>query len=149
MTERLLARKPSAEAATAWTQLMRVHEQVLGRVENDVKQAGFPPLSWYDVLQELARAPRGALRPVEIEKQLLLPQYGLSRLIDRIVEAGLAERRQCPVDKRGLYVAITDTGRDMQKKMWHAYAAAIERHVGSKLSDTEAAKLCHLLNRLN
>jgi hypothetical protein len=36
----------------------------------------------------------------------------------------------------------------LQKKMWSAYSAAIEKHVGSKLSDTDAAKLCALLDRL-
>ncbi|TAK48507.1 MAG: MarR family transcriptional regulator [Xanthobacteraceae bacterium] len=144
-----MARKPSAETATAWTQLLRVQQQVFGRVEQDVKKAGFPPLSWHDVLVELAHAPHGAVRPVELEKRLAMPQYGLSRLIDRLVEAGLAERRQCPVDRRGLYVAITDAGRELQKKMALAYAGAVERHVGSKLSDIEAVRLSHLLGRLN
>ena len=32
--------------------------------------------------------------------------------------------------------------------MWGAYAAAIEKHVGSKLSDPDAVKLCGLLDRL-
>jgi hypothetical protein len=32
--------------------------------------------------------------------------------------------------------------------MWSAYSAAIEKHVGSKLSDTDAVKLCGLLDRL-
>jgi hypothetical protein len=32
--------------------------------------------------------------------------------------------------------------------MWSAYSAAIEKHVGSKLSDADAAKLCGLLDRL-
>ena len=32
--------------------------------------------------------------------------------------------------------------------MWGAYSAAIEKYVGSKLSDTEAVKLSNLLDRL-
>ena len=32
--------------------------------------------------------------------------------------------------------------------MWSAYSAAIEKHVGSKLSDADALKLCGLLDRL-
>jgi len=32
--------------------------------------------------------------------------------------------------------------------MWSAYSAAIEKHVGCKLSDADAAKLCALLDRL-
>ena len=128
--------------------LVRVQSRVLGAVEQDLKKAGFPPLSWYDALLELARAPCGALRPVELEKQMLLPQYGLSRLIERLVESGLVRRRECEVDKRGLVVEITDEGRELQKIMWIAYAEAIERHIGSKLSDPEAASLAELLDRL-
>ena len=52
------------------------------------------------------------------------------------------------MDKRGLYVEITEAGRDLQKRMWSAYSSAIERHVGSKLSDADAARLSGLLDRL-
>ena len=144
-----MSRKPSQEATSAWTRLVRVQQGLLTCVEHDLKKAGFPPLAWYDALLELSRSQHGALRPVELEKQMLLPQYSTSRLVDRLVEAGLAERRTCPVDGRGQFVAITQAGRSMQKKMWETYSAAIERHVGSKLSNREAATLCDLLGRLN
>jgi len=45
-------------------------------------------------------------------------------------------------------VEITEAGRELQKRMWSAYSAAIEKHIGSKLSDSDAAKLCLLLDRL-
>jgi DNA-binding MarR family transcriptional regulator len=143
-----MRRKPSIEAAAAWIRLMRVQSRVLDAVEHELKKAGFPPLAYYDALFELSRVPAGELRPVELEKQLLLPQYATSRLIDRLVDEGLAARRECKVDKRGQFVEITDGGRELQKRMWQAYSAAIEKHVGSKLSDADAAKLCRLLDRL-
>lgn len=144
-----MPRKPSPEVAAAWTRLLRVHHQLRAAIECELKRAGFPPLSWYDVLQELARAPHGAMRPIEIERQVAMPQYGLSRLVERLVEANYAERAQCPKDKRGLFVVITPSGREVLKKMSAAYAGLIERHVGSKLSDAEAARLTRLLNRLD
>lgn len=143
-----MKRKPSEEATAAWVRLVRSQSRVLGAVEQDLKKAGFPPLAWYDALLELSRAPQGALRPVELERQMLIPQYSTSRLIERLVEDGLVRRKQCAVDKRGLFVEITDAGRELQKKMWGAYSAAIERHVGSKLTDGDAAKLSGLLDRL-
>jgi DNA-binding MarR family transcriptional regulator len=79
---------------------------------------------------------------------MLIPQYSTSRLIDRLVDEGLAVRRECKMDKRGQFVEITEPGRELQKKMWGAYSAAIEKHVGSKLSDADALKLCGLLDRL-
>ncbi len=143
-----MKRKPSTEATGAWIRLMRVQTRVLNCVEQDLKKAGFPPLAWYDALLELSRAPAGELRPVELEKQMLLPQYSTSRLIDRLVDEGLAVRRECKIDKRGQFVEITEAGRELQKKMWNAYSAGIEKHVGSKLSDADAVKLCGLLDRL-
>jgi DNA-binding MarR family transcriptional regulator len=144
-----MPRKPSPEVAAAWTRLSHVHRQLHVTIECELKRAGFPPLSWYGVLQELARAPHGAMRPIELERQVAMPQYGLSRLVERLVEAKFAERAQCPKDKRGLFVVITPSGREMHKKMSAAYAGLIERHVGSKLSDVEAARLTNLLNRLD
>lgn len=143
-----MKRRPSTEATEAWIRLMRIQSRVLDAVEQDLKKAGFPPLAWYDALLELSRAPEGELRPVELEKQMMLPQYSTSRLIDRLVDEGLAARRECENDKRGLFVEITEAGRDMQKKMWSSYSAAIERHMGSKLSDAEAIQLAALLDRL-
>src|ERR1700723_2232432 len=141
-------RRPSSEVMAAWIRLMRIRSRVLDTVELDLKKAGFPPLAWYDALLELSRAPTGEMRPVELEKQMLIPQYSTSRLIDRLVEEGLAARRECKIDKRGQFVEITEAGRELQKKMWGAYSGAIEKHVGSKLSDTDAIKLCGLLDRL-
>ena len=143
-----MKRKPSTEATAAWIRLMRIQSRVLDAVEQDLKKAGFPPLAWYDALLELSRAPTGEMRPVELEKQMLIPQYSTSRLIDRLVDEGLAARRECKIDKRGQFVEITEAGRELQKKMWSAYSAAIEKHVGSKLSDADAVKLCGLLDRL-
>ncbi|MCC7347302.1 MAG: winged helix-turn-helix transcriptional regulator [Variibacter sp.] len=79
---------------------------------------------------------------------MLLPQYGMSRLVDRLARAGYAVREACPVDGRGQMVSITAAGRALQKKMWEAYAAAIERHVGNKLTLSQAEQLNALLRKL-
>jgi len=144
----MMRRKPSVEATAAWIRLMRVQSCLLNAVEHELKEAGFPPLACYDALSALSCAQAGELRPVELERQMRLPQYATSRLIDRLVDEGLAARHECKADKRGQFVEITEAGRDLQRRMWLAYSAAIEKHVGSKLSDADAAKLCGLLDRL-
>src|SRR4030088_220255 len=146
--DQAMKRKPSTEATAAWIRLMRIQSRVLDAVEQELKKAGSPPLAWYDALLELSRAPSGEMRPVELEKQMLIPQYSTSRLIDRLVDEGLGARRECKIDKRGQFVEITEAGRELQKKMWSAYSASIEKHIGSKISDADAAKICGLLDRL-
>src|SRR6478752_7510203 len=82
---------PSDAATEAWIGIMRAQQKLLLAIEADLKQAGMPPLGWYDVLWELVRAPDGRLRPFEIEERTLLAQYNLSRLIDRLETAGLVQ----------------------------------------------------------
>src|SRR3978361_542226 len=105
-----MKRKPSTEATAAWIRLMRIQSRVLDGVEQGLKKAGFPPLAWYDALLELSRAPSGEMRPVELEKQMLIPQYSTSRLIDRLVDAGMAGRRESEGGKGGPVVDITEAG---------------------------------------
>jgi DNA-binding MarR family transcriptional regulator len=140
-------RQPSDAVVRAWARLIRAQQAVLAAVEAELKAAGFPPLGWYDVLLELTRKDAG-LRPFALEQELLLAQYNLSRLLDRLEKAGYIERRPCPDDGRGQVVAISAAGRALVKRMWPTYRAAIARHVGSKLSEDEAARLAALLGKL-
>lgn len=139
---------PSAAAVRAWTSLVRAQATVLGAVEAELKQAGLPPLAWYDVLLELERVAPDGLRPVALEERLLLAQHNVSRLLARLEARGLVERRPCPVDGRGQEVRITPPGVALRAAMWPVYAAAIERHLGSRLGDADAAALADLLGRL-
>jgi len=143
-----LPRQPSEDTRRAWSRLVRVEHALLTAVEGELKAAGYPPLAWYDALLELSRAPDGMLRPLDLEREMLLPQYSTSRLIDRLEKAGLVKRRACPVDGRGQIVQITVGGRRLQQDMRPVYAAAIERHIGSKLSCEEVQRLAELLAKL-
>ncbi|WP_426231121.1 MarR family winged helix-turn-helix transcriptional regulator [Pararhizobium sp. DWP3-4] len=139
---------PSADVTQAWINLMRAQQRVLGAIERDFKHAGMPPLSWYDVLWELARAQDGRLRPFEIEERTLLAQYNLSRLIDRLEKEGLVARRTFDDDGRGRWVVITNKGRSLREAMWEVYGRSIARHVGAELQETEATQLAGLLSKL-
>ena len=143
-----MSRNPSDATVKAWTGLVRAREQVLGAIEQDLKAADCPPLAWYDVLLELTRAPGGRLRPFEIERETLLAQYNLSRLLDRLEKEGLVGREPCQDDARGQWVVITDKGRAVQTRTWKVYARAIQKHVGEKLDDKAAGTLAELFGRL-
>jgi len=142
-----MSEKLSDAVTSAWIRLVRARHKVVSAVEDDGKAAGVLPMEQYDVLWELERAPEGR-RPFEMEERLLFAQYNLSRLIDRMVEAGLVRKQSCPEDKRGHVLHITEAGRKARKACWPHYAKAINRHVGDKLSETEAEKLAALLGKL-
>jgi DNA-binding MarR family transcriptional regulator len=139
---------PSESAVRAWTRLERAHRAALTTVEGRLKEAGFPPLAWYDVLLELERAGEPGLRPFELQKAMLFAQYNLSRLIDRLETQGYVARTASEDDGRGQVLAITAKGRVMRRKIWPTYSAAIEAAVGTHLSPSEARTLAVLLEKL-
>lgn len=139
--------KPSEAVTKAWVRLVRARHAVVSAIEADGKAAGVLPMEWYDVLLELERV-EGGLRPFELEQRLLFAQYNLSRLVDRMVEAGLVRKVPCAEDKRGHILIATEAGRKQRKATWPHYAKAICRHLGDKLSDAEAERLAGLLGKL-
>jgi DNA-binding MarR family transcriptional regulator len=140
--------EPSAAVIKAWGRLIRAERTVVGRIEAELKGAGFPSLHWYDVLLELKRGPDGRLSPRQIEEAVLFEQYNLSRLLDRMEVEGLVRRIPFPGDKRRQLVEITGAGRALQERMWTVYGAAINRFFGEKLGEKEAGQLSALLLKL-
>jgi len=141
-------KQPSEAVVRAWTRLLRAQQTALSAIEGELKAAGLPALEWYDVLLELSRAEPPGLRPSALEARLLLAQYNLSRLLDRMVKAGYVRRVPVPEDARGHYLEITDAGRTLMQQVWPVYRAGIARHVGDKLTKAEAQQLGDLLERL-
>jgi DNA-binding MarR family transcriptional regulator len=131
----------------AWVRLIRAHDRVVANVEAGVKARGLPPIAWYDVLLELSRGGGRRLRPVELEKELLVAQYNLSRLLDRMVEAGLVLREPCDGDGRGQMVSLTAKGKAMQKEMW-PHIREIVMNEMMALKDADIEKLSKLLTPL-
>jgi len=138
----------SNEAVGAWARLVRVSQAVLSRVEADLKAAGFPPLSWYDALLELHRARPEGLRPYQLQERMLLAQYNMSRLTDRLTKAGYVEREDCADDGRGQLLTITQDGRRLLRRMWPVYRAAVAQHFADKLDAEETLELGRKLSKL-
>ncbi len=139
---------PNDTVIRTWARLQRAQHKALSGIEDALRTVGLPPLSWYDVLLELERAGDGGLRPVELEPRMLLPQYSISRLLDRIEAAGYLERRTCSNDGRGQMIVVTRAGRVLRAKMWPVYAGAIGAAVGDKLTAGEARTLDNLLGKI-
>lgn len=141
-------RRPSASAERAWTALNRAQRQIFERMEQALKNAGLPPLAWYDVLLELWRAQGEPLRQVDIERRMLFRQYNVSRLLDRMETAGLVRREKSPDDARAYRLLPTPAGLVMRERMWPVYAMAIEENLGGRLDQAGARQLAELLGRL-
>jgi len=139
---------PSNTTTEAWVRLVRAHHSVSSGIESALKKEGHPPLIWYDVLLELEKSGENGLRPYELEQKLLLRQYGVSRLIERMATSGHLKSETCEDDGRGRRLTITSDGKELRRRMWSVYGPAIQDAVGSRITSRQAKTLSGLLVRL-
>lgn len=139
---------PTDSTVDTWIRLLRARDAAFAAAEKALKDDGFPPPAWYDALLELEQAGANGLRPFELQAALFLPQYGVSRLIERIGKAGYLQRHGCAKDRRGQVLTITPAGRRLRRTMWPVYGAAIEQAVGAKVTAGEMRLLHRVLGKL-
>jgi len=110
-------------------------------------EAGIP-LAWYEVLAALADAPEGALRMQDLGQSMWLSKSGLTRLCDRLDEAGYLSRQSCPTDRRGTFAVITDAGRAKVRDARPVFARASEDLFLQHLSARERDALHSAMNKI-
>lgn len=133
---RFMKESPAAASTAAWARLLTVRSVVVEAIEARLKAARLPPLAWYDVLWALERAPDMRLRMAELALRLVVSRYNVTRLVDRLVAAGLVERTAAADDARGAYAVLTTAGKAMRRRIWPVYGAAIDelflRHLSAR-----------------
>lgn len=106
------------------------------------------PLVWFEVLLRVARSRGQRLAMGRLAEQIALTSGGVTRLVDRLQDAGLVRRQACPTDRRVTYVALTPAGRTRLEEALKVHAADVDRHLTSRLSPEELAALTKILDRL-
>ena len=117
-------------------------------MDSALKAKGLPPLRWYDVLWSLERAKDKGVRPFELEKLLIFEQSNLSRLLRRMIEAGLVEESTFQDDRRGKVLVLTSKGRQRRRQMWKIYGPLIHEHMSGVSKRHDLADIASALKSL-
>lgn len=144
---------PARIAATdwrigVWRSFLRAHAGVLRELERELAAEAGLPLSWYDVLLQLAEAPQRRLRMAELADRVLLSRSGLTRLVDRLEAEQLVRRERSPDDARGTFTVLTAAGIDRLRAAAPIHLAGIQRNFLARFDDAELGVLGGLLARL-
>ncbi|WP_339778779.1 MarR family transcriptional regulator [uncultured Thalassospira sp.] len=99
-------------------------------------------------LQALAfLVPREGINQAALADLLDIQPITLARLIDRLEEAGLVERRPDPGDRRAVNLYIGQNATSLIDKMWE-FAAETRRDALRGLSDDEQEVVINVLQRM-
>lgn len=148
MTSKTSRTAPDKGSGSVWPVFLTAHAVLVERVEARLAEAGLPPLGWYDVLWSLDRADGDRLRLSELAERVVLSRSNVTRLIDRLEQAGLVVRERSEQDGRGSYAVLTPAGKTQRARMWPVYQAAISTLFESHLRPAEARVLNAVLRRV-
>jgi DNA-binding MarR family transcriptional regulator len=132
----------------AWGALTRTHAAVTQRLQDALAQAEFPPLPWYEMLATLAGAPEQRMRMGDLAEALVITRGGLTKLVDRLIKAGLLERTFCETDRRVSYATLLPAGAELLAEMRPVVVAELQVAFAANLSEPEADQLRATLERV-
>src|ERR1044072_3619074 len=95
---------------TAWREMAACHAAACSALERELGERHGLGVSDFEVLERLAESDGGKVRAHPLAEAVHLSQSPLSRLVDRLARHGLVERCGCDVDRRGIYVVLTEAG---------------------------------------
>ncbi|HSZ37546.1 MAG TPA: MarR family transcriptional regulator [Acidimicrobiales bacterium] len=128
--------------------IVRSHRLLTDRLGRELEQDVGIPLVFFDVLINVGAAPDGRVTMSRLSNDIALTTGGVTRLVDRMVEAGLVERQACPNDRRSIHVILTVEGRSVLDRAIAAHIEGIDRHLMAHLSDKDRANLAAALTKI-
>lgn len=137
------AQSPHGEA---WGALTRTHAAIVQRLQETLSASDFPPLPWYEVLATVSEAPEERMKMGDLAEAMVITRGGLTKLVDRLVKAGLLERTFCETDRRVSYATLTPAGRELLAEMRPAVIAELEVAFSANLSVAQAKDLRRTLD---
>lgn len=132
----------------AWLALARTHAAVTGRMQEALTAAGLPPLAWFEVLATISDAPEQRLKMGDLAEALVITRGGLTKLVDRLINAGLLERTFCETDRRVSYATLLPAGVQLLAEMTPVVSAELEVVFAANITEAEAGELRATLERV-
>jgi DNA-binding MarR family transcriptional regulator len=132
----------------AWGALTRTHSAIVGRLQEALASSDLPPLPWYEVLATVSKAPDERMKMGELAEALVITRGGLTKLVDRLIKAGLLERTFCQTDRRVSYATLLPAGRELLDEMRPVVVAELKLAFAANLSDRQAEELRGMLERV-
>lgn len=138
----------SRRAASAWAALLEAHATLVPRLDRSLQQATGLPLSWYDILLELAAAKDKRLTMSELGERAVLSRTRVSRIVSELETAGLVRREGNPDDGRSAFAVMTPDGLARYRAAAPRYLDSIEKHFAAALTDMELDTVATALRKV-
>ena len=132
----------------AWRGLLRAHGALVHDLDAELRAAHDLSLHEYEVLLVVGAAPGQRMRMSDLAAAVLLSQSGLTRLVDRLVDAGSVERTRCEDDRRGLNAELTPAGLARLEQARPTHLAGVRSRFLDRFDEAELGALAGFWERV-
>jgi DNA-binding MarR family transcriptional regulator len=136
------------ERITVTGLLFEVEAALLRRLDTELRAQVGMSAAFFEVLVRLGRSPRGRMRLTDLARQLSITTGGVTRLIDRIQEAGFIRRIADPEDRRSVFAEITPAGAAALRPAVTCQLESIQRYLVDPLDEKDYLALATSLRLL-
>jgi DNA-binding MarR family transcriptional regulator len=128
--------------------LIRLEIVLWERVDARLRERHELPLSFFESLYFVSRAPERSLRVGDLANALRVTVGGTSKLIDRIEAAGLVARGPDPDDRRAARITLTPEGERKLMAGVKTYEDEVAAFVDRVLTSSEQQQMHGYVTRL-
>jgi DNA-binding MarR family transcriptional regulator len=137
----------TTHTATAFG-LLRVTALLTDELERELQDSSGIGLSEMLVLIQLMLA-GGRLKMAELASSLVVTRGGVTKIIDRLVHAGLVARAPSTSDRRVIYAEVTEAAKAVVRENQPLFDEIARRRLGELLDGDEFDQFAKLVDRLN
>ncbi|WP_017538283.1 MarR family winged helix-turn-helix transcriptional regulator [Nocardiopsis halophila] len=119
-----------ADLVARWREVLSCYSDLSCALDRELQDRHGVGMSDFEVLDLLMSAEDGRVRMQELGERVYLSQSALSRSVARLERRGLVTRAMCDQDRRALFVACTDQGRELHARACPTHRALLERRLG-------------------
>jgi DNA-binding MarR family transcriptional regulator len=133
---------------TAFGLLVEANRRLTRTVELSLRKIHGIAIVDFEALVRLGRSADRRMSMSELADQMVLTSGGVTRLIDRLADAGFVERVSCPSDRRVQWAHLTDAGEQAVTAALETHLADLDKHFFSAMSPQEQKTMISVLDRL-
>ncbi|GAA3749598.1 DNA-binding MarR family transcriptional regulator [Spinactinospora alkalitolerans] len=118
------------ELTARWRDLLACYHDLSCALDRALQERHGIGMSEFEALDLLVDAGDCKFRMQDLAAGMHLSQSALSRTVARLERRGLATRTMCENDRRAMFVAVTDTGRDLHALARPTHRSVLAEHLG-------------------
>jgi DNA-binding MarR family transcriptional regulator len=138
---------PTPEQRAQWRVFLETAYALIDILDAELQGERSLSLRWYDALVHLEEADDG-LRMNELASRILFSKSGLTRVVDRMEEAGFVRRERPPDDRRVVKVFITPEGLEALHAARTVHRRGIQEHFVQHIDERELTTLAQTLEKV-